>query len=306
MIYQEEAGDVLRIVRSDGAEMVCSMMSDRGWKVAQDGMDDFIDMQLDVVTSANVLTDGSALVSKRVGEVERTCSIFYAGDAAPSTVRTECLSFFNPKHSFEVHVTHLGVTRWCEGELVEVKCELKPGNHPCECTFTLLCLDPYLRSEDGHEHSFGDATGTFGWPFISVTDAIVPGAKRVPVGFPISVLVYDGINTIYNAGDVSTTYTVRIEAKGFLRNPTITKDGRFVKVLIDMEAGQVLVIDFQKTPPTVELDGSNIIGLCSRDSSFTHMAMQTGANLFTFTIDNMENYALADVQILYNDRYTGV
>ena len=297
----------MRIVRSDGAELYATgNFSTNGWTVAWQGLQDFLSLPLSISTSANVLTDGSALVSKRVDECERTASIVYVGPRGRREVRDEALSFFNPKHSFEVHITHMGVTRWCEGELAEVSCPIREDRRPCECTFTLLCLDPYMRSEDGHEHSFGDATGTFGWPFISVTDAIIPGAKRVPVGFPISVLVYDGINTIYNAGDVSTTYTVRVEAKGFLRNRTSTRDGRFVKDLIDMEAGQVLVIDFQKTPPTVELDGSNIIGLCSRDSSFTHMAMQTGANLFTFTIDNMENYALADVQILYNDRYTGV
>ena len=293
----------MRIVRSDGAEL--ELGDGTEWVLSMNGMDDWLNLDYSVVTSANVLTDGSALVSKRVAEKDRTISATYWGRDRTGE-RDRVIPFFNPKYSFEAHITYFDRTRWCEGEQIGFDMPIVDERTPPTLTWTLLCLDPYLRSEDGHEHAFGDAMGTFGWPFISVADAIVPGAKRVPVGFPISVLVYDGINTIYNSGDVSTTYTVRIEAKGFLRNPTITKDGRFVKVLIDMEAGQVLVIDFQKTPPTVELDGSNIIGLCSRDSSFTHMAMQTGANLFTFTIDNMENYSLADVQILYNDRYTGV
>ena len=306
MIYQEEAGDGLRIVRSDGAEMVCSMMSDRGWKVAQDGMDDFIDMQLDVQTSANVLTDGSALVSKRVGEVERTCSIFYAGDAAPSTVRTECLSFFNPKHSFEVHVTHLGVTRWCEGELVEVECALKPGNHPCECTFTLLCLDPYLKSEDGNENSLTDAAPMFGFPYVSHLRAPLPDGSKKPVGSLASKMLYDGLNTVYNTGDVETWCVIRCEAKGEVQTPTFTKDGRFVKVLTTLHDGDVLEVDFTKAPPTVEINSKNAIQLCSRDSNFTGMAMQVGENVFNYSCANEVNRPLMDVRVLFHKRYLGV
>lgn len=306
MIYQEEEGDGLRIVRSDGAEMVCSMMSDRGWKVAQDGMDDFIDMQLDVVTSANVLTDGSALVSKRVGEVERTCSIFYAGDAAPSTVRNECLSFFNPKHSFEVHVTHLGVTRWCEGELVEVECALKPGNHPCECTFTLLCLDPYLRSEDDHDETMRDAVPMLGWPFVSHTRHPALDGTRKPVGFLVSKMIYDGVNTIYNFGDVQVPFKVVCDFDGDVISPSFVKDGKKVQVIWDFHDGDMLEIDFTKAPPRVEINGENAIHLCSRDSNFTHMVMDVGANTFNYTCKNETNRPLMNVRVMFNARYLGV
>lgn len=306
MIYQEEAGDGLRIVRSDGAEMVCSMMSDRGWKVAQDGMDDFIDMQLDVVTSANVLTDGSALVSKRVGEVERTCSIFYAGDAAPSTVRNECLSFFNPKHSFEVHVTHLGVTRWCEGELVEVECALKPGNHPCECTFTLLCLDPYMRSEDGNDYSLQDASPMFGFPFVSHAKQPTSRGERFPVGFLASKTIYDGRNSLYNNGAVPCPYRVVIKGKSDIKNPKFTKDGKFVHYLGTVRAGEELAIAFDELPPKVYLNGKNATMACSRDSTFIDMWLEVGLNVVQYSMDNSEDMVYTDVRILYNQRYLGV
>ena len=300
MILDEERNDGLRIVRSDGAEMVCSMMSDRGWKVAQDGMDDFIDMQLDVVTSANVLTDGSTLVSKRVGEVERTCSIFYAGDAAPSTVRNECLSFFNPKHSFEVHVTHLGVTRWCEGELVEVKCELKPGNHPCELTFTLLCLDPYMRGEDIHDETMTDASPMFTFPF----QCFVPNAS-IPSGCVSSFRVYDGLNTIYNNGGIPSPFRITAQFEAEVKNPTFHTNGNFVKLVNVFEEGQELVIDFMAAPPKVEIEGENAIQMCSRDSVFVGQVLDVGANRFWYEAESGDINTMK-VSIVYYERYMGV
>lgn len=300
MIYQEEAGDGLRIVRSDGAEMVCSMMSDRGWKVAQDGMDDFIDMQLDVVTSANVLTDGSALVSKRVGEVERTCSIFYAGDAAPSTVRNECLSFFNPKHSFEVHVTHLGVTRWCEGELVEVECALKPGNHPCECMFTLLCLDPYMRGEDIHDDTMQDASGMFTFPFM----CFQPSRER-PSGCVSSFRVYDGMNTVYNDGGIPAPFRIRAEFSADVKNPTFRVNDKHVSMTYTFHADEVLVIDFMASPPELTIDGVNSIGRATRDSTFVGMVLDVGSNTFSYEAEEGDVNTM-DVSIVYYERYMGV
>ena len=121
----------MRIVRSDGAELYATgNFSTTGWTVAWQGLQDFLSLPLSISTSANVLTDGSTLVSKRVDECERTASIVYVGPRGRREVRDEALSFFNPKHSFEVHVTHMGVTRWCEGELAGVSCPIREDHWP--------------------------------------------------------------------------------------------------------------------------------------------------------------------------------
>ena len=296
----------MRVVRSDGQEMTFEGNWRGGWAIAQDGLDDFLDLALTVTTSANVLTDGSSLIAKRVEECERTASVIYAGQGDPQAVRNQALSFFNPKFSFEVHVTHLGRTRWCEGQLTAVEVPLKKQGWPCQASFTILCPDPYMRSTSHNEAAFGDARPMFGWPFVSHTRMALPDGTKYPVGFLFSETIYDGLNTIYNSGDVPTYYQVRIEAESTLKNPTITKDGKFVKYLGTMVAGDVLVIDFENAPPTVELNGVNAIADVSRDSSFTGMIMQTGANVFTFTIDNMENRSLAKVQVLFWRKYLGV
>ena len=57
----------LLLERSDGEELYCTGgITTNGWTVSWEGLEDFLSLPLTVTTSANVLTDGSTLVSKRV------------------------------------------------------------------------------------------------------------------------------------------------------------------------------------------------------------------------------------------------
>ena len=105
-------GDGIRIVRSDGRELVATAgITDNGWTVSWQGLEDFLTLPITVRTSANVLTDGSSFLSERIEEADRTASLIYVGPRDPREVRDEALSFFNPRHTLAVHVTHMGVTR---------------------------------------------------------------------------------------------------------------------------------------------------------------------------------------------------
>ena len=295
----------LRVVRSDGAEMVFDGFWRGGWAVQKDGLDEFLDLPLEVEMSANVLTDGSSLVSKRVGSPERTASVVFAG-ADVRTARNEAISFFNPKHSFECHVTHMGRTRWCAGELVAVDFPLVKGTYPVTGSFTIQCPDPWLKSEDGNENSLTDAKPMLGWPFVSHVKETLPHGEKYPVGFNASVLLYDGKNTVYNSGDVEANYVIHCEFGGTVKNPTFTKDDRHVQVVNVFSDGDVLEIDFTAAPPTVEINGKNAIQLCSRDSDFVQMEMQVGANVFSYTCEDTANRPNMDVQIRFHKNYLGV
>ena len=296
----------MRIIRSDGAELNCSGEPGCGWKIPFGGLQDFNSLPISLSTSANVLTDGSTLISKRVDECERTASIVYVGPRDPASVRDECLSFFNPKHSFEVHVTHMGRTRWCEGELADVKCEILADRFPCQATFTILCPDPYMRSEDGNESSLTDAAPMFGFPYVSHFKAVTPNGERYPVGFLASRMIFDGLNTIYNSGDVETQFKIVCKFEAKIVNPVFIKDGKHVQLLREFAAGDTLEIDFQMLPPKVLVNGQNAIQACSRDSDFIGMDMQVGANIFNYRCDNEENRPYMDVKILFWKKYTGV
>lgn len=296
---------VLRVVRSDGAEMEFSGAYNGGWMLAADGLDDFLDLPLEVSTSPNVLTDGSSLVGKRVEECERTASVVYAG-ADVADARNEALSFFNPKFSFSVHVTHLGRTRWCEGELLEASFPLVKETYGVSGAFTLLCCDPYMRSESGNENSLTDSKPMFGFPYVCHARAPMPDGKKYPVGAPADVAIYDGQNTVYNSGDVETAYKIVCRFNGSVSNPTFTKDGRFVKLLRQFADHDELVIDFTAAPPRVTVNGQNAIQACSRDSNFTGMQMQVGANVFNYSCADASKRPLMDVQIRFYKRYLGI
>lgn len=300
-------GDGIRIVRSDGRELVATAgITDNGWTVSWQGLEDFLTLPITVRTSANVLTDGSSFLSERVEEADRTASLVYVGPRDPRGVRDEALSFFNPRHTFAVHVTHMGVTRWCEGELTDRECLIRPERYPCEVTFTILCMDPFMRSEDHNESSLTDASPMFGFPYVSHVRQELPNGERYPVGFLASKMLYDGLNTIYNSGDVETYYRIVCSFDGPVTNPKFTKDDRFVQVLTTFKDGDELEIDFESAPPRVLVNGTNAIQLCSRDSNFTGMQMQVGPNIFQYEGSTAAERAYMHVQVLFYKRYLGV
>lgn len=291
----------MRIVRSDGAELfVTGNFSTNGWTVAWQGMQDFLSLPLSISTSANVLTDGSTLVSKRVDECERTASIVYVGTRPRAEVRDQALSFFNPKFSFEVHVTHLGRTRWCEGELAEVSCPIREDRRPCEVTFTLLCLDPYMRGEDIHDETMTDARPMFTFPFRCFAKG--PGVSS---GCVPSFRVYDGLNTVVNRGGIPAPFRVTCRFDQAAKNPTFRVNDKHVSMVKTFKAGDVLTIDFMASPPRVEVNGVNSIQSCTRDSNFIGMVLGVGDNTFSYELVEGDINALS-VSITYYERFMGV
>lgn len=296
----------MKVVRSDGQVLVANEELTSGWIIKYNGLEGFDGMDYSVSTSKNVLSDGSSLVSKRVEEKDRTVTCFYMGRNGSRAARTECTSFFNPKHSYRLYLDFDGVTRWCEGELYAFSCPPERLGAPVEFTFTLLCLDPYWRDEFPNDKSFGSAEPRFGFPFVSHVREKLPDGTKRPVGFVVSEMLFDGVGNVYNSGDVPTFYRVRMRFSGDVKNPKIAKDGRYVRMVKDFKAGDELVIDFEASPPRVTVNGENAIQLADRSSSFTKMAMAVGKNEFRFSCDNPENRSLAKVTVEHYKKYLGV
>lgn len=301
----DEGSTLLRVVRSDGQEMEFSTGGGAGWRIAYEGMQDWLDLPIEITTSPNVLSDGSSVVGKRVSECERTASCFYSGGDL-SGERLRALSFFNPKHTYAAHVTYYGTTRWAPGELSAVECAITREGRALELVFTLLCPDPYMRSESGNENSLTDSAPMFGFPFVSHIREPLPDGTRYPEGFLASKTLFDGENTIYNTGDMETYYKIRCECKGVVKNPKFTKDDKFVQLLGNFGDKDVIEIDFEAAPPRVTVNGENRIQDTSRDSNFIGMQMQVGENVFNYTCDNVANRPFMSVQINFWKKYLGV
>ena len=292
----------MHIVRSDGQTL--DLGDGTEWVLRMNDMSDWLDLDYSVETSANVLTDGSTIVAKRVEEKDRTVSATYWGRDR-SGVRNEVIPFFNPKYSYEVHLTYMGRTRWCAGEQIGFDLPMVDWRTPPTLTWTVLSTDPYLRSEDGNERSLTEAAPMFGFPYVSHFREALPDGSKMPVGSLASKMLYDGLNTIYNTGDVETYYRIHCEFMGEVQNPSFTKDEKFVKLNYLFEDGDVLDIDFTVAPPKVTINGVNAIGYCTRDSTFTGMAMGVGPNVFDYSCTN-DGKEYMSVQILFYKRYLGM
>lgn len=292
----------LRIMRSDGAEFLMGFGTD--WKVPSDGLENWANLSYTVDTSKNILTDGSSLVGKRIEETDRTMKASYHG-TDPIRDRGEALSFFNSRFAFRAFLSYMGRERFAEGELYGFK--LSSGNiaRPMELTFTLLCLNPFLMDPDGNDHALTDAAPMFGFPYVSHISETLSDGSRKPVGSLASKLLFDEKNSIYNTGDVPCTFKAAFEFAGEVVNPTISKDDKHVTVMKTFAEGDSLVIDFTASPPTVTANGENVIQLCSRDSNFVGMEMQTGRNEFQYSCENAAR-SLMSVKILFNKQYLGI
>ena len=275
------------------------------WVLSMNGMDEWIALDYVVNTSDNVLSDGSYIVGKHVGEKDRTMSAVYWGTDRLAA-RNDAITFFNPKFSFKAYVTYFGRTRWCEGEQYAFDCPITDHRTPTQITWTILCPDPYLRSEYGNEDSLSDSRPMFGFPFVSHTQKPMPDGTKYPVGFTASIALFDDFNTVYNNGDVPTYYKIQCTCKATIKNPVFTKDDKHVQMVGEYKAGDVIEIDFTAAPPMVTVNGVNSIQQCSRDSNFTGMIMQVGSNRFTYTCDNTENRVFMDVKVLFNRKYLGM
>lgn len=276
------------------------------WGIPNDGLSGFADLEYEVTTSENVLTDGSSLISKRVGETERTVQLVYSG-SNPDSDRSNAIAFFNPRFSFELHVEYRGKRRFCRGE--QTGFEASAGNvwESPTIKWTILSLDPWWKNENGHIEAFGDARPMFGFPFVSHIRKPRADGVRLPPGFLCGKLVYDGENSIINTGDVPCMYRIVCTFSGDVSNPDFIKNDTHVKLIDQYSAGDVLEINFEAAPPTVTRNGVNCIQKCTRDSNFVHMEMQVGTNVFNYTCDDPEKHrAYMRVQLLYNDNYLGI
>ena len=294
---------VVRIERSDGLEMEFGSGTD--WHIPNDGLRNIANNPYTVNTTPNVLTDGSTVVSTRTEEGDRTLVADYLGEDE-DFARQSAINFFNPKFKFIMNVTYRGRTLRCEGRQIGFMASEGNVYQPVSITWTILTPNPYWADSEITDNTLDYANARFGFPYVSHVKEVLPNGERHPIGLVVSQLVYNGEGIIYNDGDLPTMYTVQIKANSELQNPAIVKDGRFVRYFGRMIGGDILEIDFEASPPTVTLNGDDVIPLCDRESSFTNMQMQVGKNIFELVCDNPEQIFNAEVKVIFRKKWLGV
>lgn len=285
----------IRFVRSDGREF---FIDGTDWKIPSDGLDGFGTYENDITTVDNASGDGGIITSSRMAPKDRTVRAVSRNPAINDILRKSAVSFFNPKMDYRVYITYMGITRWCEGKIYKFK--LPGGNiyRNMEMTVTVLCPDPYLRSYDNFGKNIAAVTGMCAFPYLcSVTDGTLKGTTGGKFNFAKKVL-------IDNDGDVDTFCKAVISANGNVENPKFLVNDNYVRIIDNMTANDVIVIDFTQNPPTVKKNGENYIGHCDRMSAFDDMQIPVGSAKISFDADNGSN--LMNVSVYYNKLYSAI
>lgn len=294
-------GDVkARIVRSDGQELT---IGDGEWRIPKDGLENWANLTYNVYTAELPNADGSIVTSKRVSSVDRTITAECKGDD-PDGSRAFAIEFFNPKYSFEVHMTYRGRTRWCKGEQIGFKASEGNIYQAPTITWTILCANPFMQSEDDFGKDIADIAPMMGFPWVSalpIKDGSVKGAN---VGAVASVHTFAKSIDINNDGDVPSGMKVVMKASGKVVNPSIRLGDGWAKVLTEMEQSDVIILDCTERMPSVTFNGANAMHLVDRKSSILNLRVGTGNTTLEYDAD--DGYQNLSVSVYWNKQYLGI
>ena len=282
---------LVKLVRSDGREFT---INDNHWKIPSNGLEGFGSFDNDISIVDNAIGDGGIITSYRVSQKDRTIRAISRNINLTEILRDEATAFFNPKMTYKVYLTYIGRTRWAEGRIE--KFSLSTGNiyQPMELSVTFLFADPYLRSYEDFGKDIASIAPLAGFPYLCT----------VAQGSPTGVFNFASTVNLSNDGDVEAYCKVVITASGPVTNPKIIINGHYVRVLDEMVADDVIIMDFAANPPTVRKNGTNYIGRCDRTSEFDQMGLSIGDSALQYDADYGTN--LLSVSVYYNKLYSAM
>ena len=276
-----------RFVRADARELI---VDGEDWLLTS--IDGAAAPGYQIYSSDNAVGDGSIITGRRVAARDLQLAAIAMDVDSNAALRKAALSFFRPGVEYRIYLTYLGTTRWITGELTAFKA---PNDRIClPQTFAayFLCVAPYWQSVDDFGQDIAAITPCWGFPYM---DHPTFGVRVAVANFAREVVFnYDG--------DVPSYFKATITCDGPVTNPKLIMGGSYIRVITEMQRGDVLSIDLQVD--RVLLNGENVLVRVDRASNFTGMQMDVGENRVSFSADVGENDM--HVVIYYNKQYLGV
>lgn len=294
-------GDVkARFVRSDGQEMT---LGDGTWRIPNDGLENWANLSYQVSSVEIPSSDGALVTSKRVNSVDRSVTAVLSKPSENEEMRASAISFFNPKYSYDVYMTYMGRTRWCNGELIGFKASEGNIYEGVRLDITILCPNPFLQSVDDFGKDIAEVQPMFMFPFTSFLPP-EEGEADYPVGFVVGQMEFAKQVEIRNDGDVPSGMIVEITCEGQVKNPSITVGNAKVRLDVTLNAGDKVVLDASGKPPKITLNGDNALQLLTKDSNILDMVISVGETVIEYEADDGEGYM--HVIVRYNKQYLGI
>lgn len=264
---------------------------------------------LEISTTDNALVDGSTVDGKRIKKRPVHIEATLRDDRNNEANRQRIIKFFNPKYSGKLTVNHSGITRNIEYELEGWNFVAKNNVfNQLAIVVDLMCPDPFMKNVDNFGKNMADFSPHIAFPWMVVKEKVIVPEPYKGLTLPGQITGYRTLTKdVYlpNDGDVPTGLQIQfIAERGPATNPKITLvgTGEFIRVKVEMQKGDVLLIDTNKRHQVIELNGQNVYQKIDRLSSPFELAV--GQNYLEYDAD--ENYTNLDVRLYYTPLYLGV
>lgn len=263
-----------------------------------------------ISTSENALVDGSTVDGKRILKRPITINATARDTKNNMLTREQLIAFFNPKYTGKMTVDRNGKQRNIEFELEGfVISDEKTVDQEVSFVADLICPDPYFKNVDNFGQNMAGKTRLFAFPWRIAKKkyADVPAPYKY-FGRPWMGMSYRTLKqevSLSNDGDVETSVIIQfIASRGSVSNPKITnvKTGEYMRVVCEMEEGDVLEIDTDDRNQTIELNGVNVYQKIDKRSQ--PFKLSKGDNYLEYDADR--DYTNLDVKLFYTPLYLGV
>ncbi len=265
---------------------------------------------LELSTTDNALVDGSTVDGKRIESRPVHIEATLRDDKNNAINRQRIIKFFNPKYTGTMTVNHSGTERNIEYELEGWTFVAKNNVYNrLDISVDLLCPDPFMKNIDNFGKNMADYTPLFAFPWRVLAEKVydVPSPYK-GMALKGQASAYRTLSTnvlLTNDGDVPCGLQIKfVASRGSVSGPKITHQGSgsYIHVNVDMEEGDVLLIDTNDRNQIIELNDVNVYQYIDRLSE--PFKLEVGDNILEYDAD--ENYSNLDVMLYYTPLYLGV
>lgn len=265
---------------------------------------------IEISMSDNALVDGSTVDGKRIKSRSIHIVMTLRDDKNNPVNRQRIIKFFNPKYTGKLIINNMGTERNIQYELEGWTFKKQTNlNTRLQVLVDLICPNPYFKNMDNFGKNMANITALFAFPWRvtarKVYDTPDPYKGFTLGGWTTGYRTLKKAVELANDGDVPTGVQIQfIATRGPATNPKIelVGSGKFIRVIVDMEQGDVLLIDTDQRNQIIELNGVNCYQKIDRRSE--NFQLEVGDNYLEYDAD--ENYTNLDVNLYYTPVYLGV
>lgn len=251
--------------------------------------------------------DGGYIESDKISKRIIMITVVPINRQAVEKLRANLIDTIVPHEDAELFITRNGRTRSIKGRLSnQITVATSKANWTRSYKLSFVCPQPYLLDEEEQEIVFRQVVPLFTFPLSSFVvesyNPITETNERTVAGTVTGMMVTTDSRYLINGGDTEIGIRAELEAyAGTVINPWISDGNNKVRVLCQMEVGDVLTISTVPGEKYVKLNGVNFM-FFDRNSSFFSVPVgvseiSVGADSGT---DNLRS------RVTYRRKYSGV